>query len=126
MDRRQFLATGAAVGTAAMVPRSFVRTLEDRDLFNAVIHLYDGDEWILSTPTSLERERKGTDVVYGKGYDLVVTAERTFSFNRVGVEIEGIPKEILLPISKRYTVTRGNTLTLLADAKGLVRVEGMI
>jgi TAT (twin-arginine translocation) pathway signal sequence len=130
MDRRQFLTTSAAVGAAAIVPRKFVRTLEDREpqpvLANAKLRLYHYDKLVLETDTTIEESVEDGNAVYGKGAEIKVTASKPFTFNKATVELADIPKELVLPLSQTYTVTPGNTLTLQADAHGLVRVEGML
>jgi len=135
INRREFFGVSAAVagtavvGTAVARPRKFVRNFEDRgapdpdSLWDGVIRLYHRGKLVVETPTSMEQQVEGTDVVVGKGDEVVITSKKTFSFDKVTIELAGIPKEYDLPLTRSYTVTTGNTLTLQADSRGMARVK---
>lgn len=130
MNRREFLGVTTAATAIAVVPRTFVRSLDDRQIAptqgvtsNATIRLFDYDDLMLTVATLLEKVQDGHgNIVWGKGQDIVITSKIAFSFNRVTIELEGLPKQIdMALISGRHTVTPGNTLTLQANPKGFVR-----
>jgi len=135
-NRREFLSSAAAVGTIAIVGRSFpsavMHSNEATMLFDgalaqrsveAKITLYNYGKKVMAVDVLLDEELLVDSVRYGKGADIVIQAKEDFEFNKATVQVEGIPKELDLQIPDRHFVAAGNTLTLTSTEHGFLHAQ---
>lgn len=127
MDRRQFFGGTAAVATAVMAPRIFVRTVTEREgripNAKATVRLYDYGKLVIKQDIKLLADKTEAGMVFGKGQDILINGDG-FSFDKCTISLAEFPMiEAELPLGCRHTITKGNHVTLEADPRGFVRIE---